>query len=520
MHALVTWLESHPGYVVAAVVAATGACAAAMVLRAVIRSRTQLRLARIAQGEKLESWKLSSGSAIAALGALLATGVGLNTNWHFVGDRLQITDKYERLMLFAVAETALLACALMARQSLRDSAKPPKDDQPGTPGTTGVAGKLVWVITAVASVSAVAESRDIYGAIFRIGFGPPAAAVLWHLAMGIEMRHGGRSTSANLVVLLAREARERLLSYLGITEGERKADQIRRDRAFGRAVELSVRLARLPKGSRRAVRTARRLQVELRTAGVARDPRLRELLRMELAVAQHADGLTRMRQPSPFAGEAAVAPAGSLLARVALPVVSPAAAAVGATGPVSVSGGAVALSGTTRQAVMSGSVPAVASRAVTARVSAGVGSASPVSCPTAVVAPTAATGAVSPTAASVSGAAPAVARQAAVGPLAASAGPSVGSAALVSGGPASTATSGATALAVQPAAAQAPSAPGTDPRLEQIRLWLQAEPGLTGAEAGRRLQETERTGQRLMKQVKGQARHLHAVHGPGPAVSP
>ncbi|MFE3502941.1 hypothetical protein [Kitasatospora sp. NPDC059160] len=459
MRGFLTWLEGHPWYGVAAVASVVLAVSVAVVLALFIRARTAVRLARIAAGEDEKAprwgWSFSSGSAMATLGALVATSVGLSTNWRFAGDKLSITDPHERTMLFAVAEISLMACALMARQSLRDT------------GSTGTAGRLVWAITALASVSAVAESHSLAEAVFRIGFGPVGAAVLWHLAMGIELRHGrGSQASNNLLSMLARESRERLLARLGMAAGERAADQIARDRAFDRAVALSVRLRLLPEDSWRAKRVNRRQQEALRVAGVARDPRLHDLLRAELAVAQHGNTLARTALPSPWeadtlnpatsaASPVAVgaptppvsgAPVGPVPARQAVTSGRPAAtrvATAGAVGSVVGAGAGVVGSGK--------ALPAT--RTVTSRVSAPVGPTAP-----------------------------------------------------------QPATNGATALAVtsQPA--------GTDPRLQQILQWLQAEPALSGAEAGRRLGVPERTGQRLMRRAGAADRHLRAVQGP-PAVS-
>lgn len=78
--------------------------------------------------------------------------------------------------MFLAVELALLSCALMARQNLRTS---------GAPGTPGL---LVWFITAVQVIPAYAES-GIVGGTVRAVVGPIMAAVLWHLAMGTELRH-------------------------------------------------------------------------------------------------------------------------------------------------------------------------------------------------------------------------------------------------------------------------------------------------------------------------------------------
>ncbi|GAA2761933.1 membrane protein [Streptomyces paradoxus] len=131
--------------------------------------------------------------------------------------------------MFAAAELALFATALMARQNL------------ATQGAPGLPGTLVWVITGVQVIPAYAESGPIGGTV-RAFVGPVMAAMLWHLAMGIELRlRTPGAASHGLIAVLGREAPERLLSRLGIAARDRDAAQITRDRATTRAVTLAAR---------------------------------------------------------------------------------------------------------------------------------------------------------------------------------------------------------------------------------------------------------------------------------------
>ncbi len=172
----------------------------------------------------------SGGPAVkvAALAALGCTAYSADTSWRFAADYLDMAGTAERAGMFAAAELALFATALMARQNL------------ATQGAPGLPGTLVWVITGVQVIPAYAESGPVGGTV-RAFVGPVMAAMLWHLAMGIELRlHTPGATSHGLLAVLGREARERLLSRLGIAARDRDAAQITRDRATARAVDLAA----------------------------------------------------------------------------------------------------------------------------------------------------------------------------------------------------------------------------------------------------------------------------------------
>ncbi|MDV9195673.1 hypothetical protein R6M67_09910, partial [Streptomyces sp. Wh19] len=156
---------------------------------------------------------------VAAVAALGCTAYSADTSWRFAADYLDMAGTAERVGMFAAAELALFATALMARQNL------------ATQGAPGLPGTLVWVITGVQVVPAYAESGLIGGTV-RAFVGPVMAAMLWHQAMGIELRlRTPGAASHGLIAVLGREARERLLSRLGIAARDRDAAQITRDRA-------------------------------------------------------------------------------------------------------------------------------------------------------------------------------------------------------------------------------------------------------------------------------------------------
>jgi hypothetical protein len=200
----------------------------------------------------------------------------------------------ERAAMFAAAELALFACALMARQNLRTH---------GAPGTPGV---LVWVITGVQVIPAYAES-GIVGGTVRAVVGPVLAALLWHLAMGIELRHAKPGTnSGSLPALLAREARERLLSRLGLATRDRTAEQITRDRWTVKAVALAAKLAEMGPKARGRARTARRLSVAVGRAQAGASEEQRAKLLELLAARRHAASLATIALPSPWQNDVEV----------------------------------------------------------------------------------------------------------------------------------------------------------------------------------------------------------------------
>ncbi|WP_129838018.1 hypothetical protein [Streptomyces sp. RFCAC02] len=227
---------------------------------------------------------------VAALAAICCTAYSADTSWNFAADRLQMARVAERAAMFATAELALFACALLARQHL------------STRGSTGLPGALVWLITTVQIIPAYAESGPVGGTV-RAVIGPIMAATLWHQAMGIELRiRRPDAESGSLLATLGREVRERMLARLGVERG-RDAEQIARDRATARAVALATRLAEHSprwRTSRRGRRVAGRLASALARSGVSTDPEQRDRLLRTLADRRHALALATMELPVPW----------------------------------------------------------------------------------------------------------------------------------------------------------------------------------------------------------------------------
>ncbi|MGW4757504.1 hypothetical protein [Streptomyces chartreusis] len=273
MNALITWAQSHALHIAAVAVAV-----AVMVPLVTAWARKRRR----------PDGRTPAAVVVASLAALACTAYSADTSWRFAAHRLGMTSEVERAAMFAAAELALFACALMARQNLRTQAAP------GTPGL------LVWLITGVQVIPAYSESGFVGGTV-RAVVGPVLAALLWHLAMGIELRHSKPGTeSSSLPAILAREVRERLLSRLGLAVRDRTAEQITRDRATVRAVALAAKLADMGPKARGRARVARRLSVAVGKAQAGASEEQRAKLLDLLAARRHAASLATVDLPSPW----------------------------------------------------------------------------------------------------------------------------------------------------------------------------------------------------------------------------
>ncbi|MGW4974706.1 hypothetical protein [Streptomyces mirabilis] len=263
MTTLLTWAQAHP--------LPTGT--AAVLLLAVLV--TLLRASRT-----------PAAVLVASLAAMACTAYSGDTSWRFAEHRLGMTSAAERGAMFAAAELALFSCALMARQNLR-----------GPQGAPGTPGLLVWFITGVQVIPAYSESGFVGGTV-RAVVGPVMAAMLWHLAMGIELRHAKPGAgSQSLPAVIARELRERLLSRLGLATRDRTAEQITRDRATARAVQLASR----PKLRRWG---NARLAAAVARSGVGTDPEQLDVMMRMLAARRGAGRLSTVELRSPFEPEA------------------------------------------------------------------------------------------------------------------------------------------------------------------------------------------------------------------------
>ncbi|MEV7125856.1 hypothetical protein [Streptomyces sp. NPDC093260] len=242
----------------------------------------------LARAGRKAAGRAPAAVVVASLAAMACTAYSADTSWRFAADYLGMASAGERAAMFGAAELALFACALMARQNLRSQ---------GAPGTPGL---LVWGITGVQVIPAYSESGVVGGTV-RAVVGPVLAALLWHLAMGIELRHAKPGAdSSSLPALLARELRERLLSYLGLATRDRTAEQITRDRWTVKAVGLAAKLADMEPGARGRARVSRRLSVAVGKAQAGASEEQRTKLLDLLAARRHAASLATIDLDSPW----------------------------------------------------------------------------------------------------------------------------------------------------------------------------------------------------------------------------
>lgn len=243
------------------------------------------------RGTRSKKRPASLAVKVAALAAVGCTAYSADTSWNFAGDYLDMEGTIERAALFGCAELTLFATALLARQNL------------AVQGAPGLPGTLIWVITGVQVIPAYAESGLVGGTVRAI-VGPVMAAVLWHQAMGLELRLRKPGAASNgLIATLGRGVRERLLSRLGITTRDRDAAQITRERATTNAVDLAARLAeRTPQKQQnwRGRRLTRRLSKALARSTAGSDAAQRVKLLDQLAARRHALTLARVPLPSPW----------------------------------------------------------------------------------------------------------------------------------------------------------------------------------------------------------------------------
>ncbi|MFC8862673.1 hypothetical protein [[Kitasatospora] papulosa] len=232
---------------------------------------------------------------VAAAGALVCTAYSGDTSWRFAEKHLGMSDSTERAVMFAAGELALLACAVMARANKAATATKT------AAGTAGVPGVLVWVITGVQVIPCYATSGMVGGTV-RAVIGPVLAGLLWHLAMGLEIRVvRPDALSTGLPAMIGRELRERLLSRLGLATRDRTAEQITRDRATARAVRLAALLELRPggwlSGSRR-----RRLAAAVHRSGAGTSGEQRHRLLQQLAARRTSGQLSTLELTSPWTG--------------------------------------------------------------------------------------------------------------------------------------------------------------------------------------------------------------------------
>ncbi|MYW99929.1 hypothetical protein [Streptomyces sp. PgraA7] len=279
-HPLITWAVDHPWPAAGITAAALAVLGAA--LWAIVRTARSI------------AWP-PAPVLVAGAGALVCTAYSGDTSWRFAGERLGMVDSTERALMFGAGELALLACAVMARANKAATATE------STAGSAGVPGVLVWVITGVQVIPCYATS-GIVGGTVRAVIGPVLAGLLWHLAMGLEIRVARpEALSTGLPAVIGRELRERLLSRLGLATRDRTAEQITRDRATARAVHLAAVLELRPGGWLSGYRR-RRLAAAVARSGAGTNGEQRHRLLQQLAARRTSGQLATVPLASPWAG--------------------------------------------------------------------------------------------------------------------------------------------------------------------------------------------------------------------------
>jgi hypothetical protein len=242
----------------------------------------------------------SAGQTAVTIGAIVCTGVGLNTAWGFTDTHLHITDTFTRIALCGTGEIVLIALGLAARDNFR------RDKAAGMPGI------LVWAITAFLAVPAFAEgsamaegfTAGLVAGAWRAVFGPVGAAVLWHFAMGLEIKAADATArSMGVVARLGRRLSQKLLAAFGIADTDTTTTELLRQRARVRAANLTDRydaLTAKQQSGWRGQRIRRQLRAALRAANVAHDERQKTALLADLAVSSHAPTLAKLAHDNPW----------------------------------------------------------------------------------------------------------------------------------------------------------------------------------------------------------------------------
>lgn len=248
---------------------------------------------------KIRRWAkaASAGAPVVTLAAMVGTCVSLNTNWLFFGEKLNVTHLYDRIPIFAFGEIALIGTALMART--KKLATTTEDKR----GSTGWYGKLVWIISAASCIPAL-ELAGLGGGLVRALFGPLGAAVMWHMALDIEITVSRPDAAESRTARALRQLRERMFARLGLLDLDEDAAAIARRLAVTRAAELIVDHQALDSAwffkSKRRARMGRQLQRALLVAEVDSDPAQEELLFRKIAYAQNARRLFTLELPAPW----------------------------------------------------------------------------------------------------------------------------------------------------------------------------------------------------------------------------
>ncbi|ONI48493.1 hypothetical protein [Streptomyces sp. IB2014 011-1] len=271
----------------------------AAILIAVALKRRGSRLRDLAQTGRR---RFSAGTLSAVAAFVICTSVSLNTSFRFTGDPngLKMTSDPERLLACAAFESLMAMCVLGARERMADT-----ESRSG-----GWYGSAVWVFAALSAVPAWEEGNGFSSATaVRIIVGSFGSALAAHSALGLELRHRTGDESQTAMAQIVRDLRERLMARLGLAHRSRSAEEIARDRAMDKAVDLYDRYSRrygrqsddgTTAAGWRARWLARRLAIWQDRAELATDEAQRELYRARVAQRQYATALHINDAESPW----------------------------------------------------------------------------------------------------------------------------------------------------------------------------------------------------------------------------
>lgn len=239
----------------------------------------------------LGRWDASTGVRMAAFSAVMSTLVSGNSSWRFFGTHLQVTDPHVRALMFATGECMQFALALMARENYMA--------ENSTGG--GIPSLLVWVVSGVQCVPAF-EEGGLAGGFVRAYLGPISAAILWHLAMGVELVHlGPADQRGGRLGRISRFLAESTMASLGLTQPDRDAQEIAKDRAVKRAVRHGLRydlMTPKTRTRRRGKRAIRRMKWAMLRAEIGTDRPRTHRLALQLLGARSALALIELELPS------------------------------------------------------------------------------------------------------------------------------------------------------------------------------------------------------------------------------
>jgi heme exporter protein D len=258
-----------------------GWCAAAASVVPVAAATTHALIRRLAIRQAHNRQDDKPSGTLGFYGAsLMSMLVSVDTSWRFFEHKLGIVG-VERAVMFTVLEIALIACGYGMRAHVKRDGRP------------GPARLSAWLLCELSAYMAVNLS-GLWEGVARVALGPVLGLWMLHHALGIEIRVKLNHQRVTTWMRVARELRERALSWLGLADDERDAKARTRDRAACRAARLAL-ITPKDKFLRQW-----RLRRALRISNVAHDPAVHARLLRELAVLRHAERLGELDQDSPW----------------------------------------------------------------------------------------------------------------------------------------------------------------------------------------------------------------------------